>query len=145
MLLLTSLKLSFTLRFQVNQLLLPNHPPTAIRNHEIFFQSVKKINNNIKKSVVTSSFYYLSKRKTTLFEASYFKFSQRFRHGPNSETYKQLILYLASRRYEPVDTSGRAAVKAPERKDLGHFVFFLNSLIRLYGLKNISNFPKRSS
>ena len=41
------------------------------------------------------------------------------------------ILYLASRRYEPVDTSGRAAVKAPEKKDLGHFVDFLNSLIRL--------------
>ena len=46
-------------------------------------------------------------------------------------TYKQHILYLASRRYEPVDTSGRAAVKAPEKKDLGHFVDFLNSLIRL--------------
>ena len=28
------------------------------------------------------------------------------------------------RRYEPVDTSGRAAVKAPEKKDLGHFVDF---------------------
>ena len=45
--------------------------------------------------------------------------------------HKQHILYLASRRYEPVDTSGIAAVKAPEKKDLGHFVDFLNSLIRL--------------
>ena len=79
--------------------------------------------------MVTSSFYYLSKTKTTFFEASYFP--QRFRHGPNFETYKQHILYLASRGYEPVDTSGRAAVKAPEEKDLGHFVDFLNSLIRL--------------
>ena len=34
------------------------------------------------------------------------------------------ILYLALRRYEPVDTSGRAALKAPEKKDLGHFVDF---------------------
>ena len=54
--------------------------------------------------------FFLSKTKTTFFEASYFP--QRFRHGPNFKTYKQHILYLASRRYEPVDTSGREIGRA---------------------------------
>ena len=67
--------------------------------------------------------------KTIFFEASYIL--HRFQHGLNFKTHKQHILYLASRRYESVDTSGRAGVKAPEKKDLGHFVDFVNSLLRL--------------
>ena len=47
--------------------------------------------------------------RITFFEGHFF--SQRFWYGLRFEPYKQHILYLASRWYEPLDTKRRAAVK----------------------------------
>ena len=47
------------------------------------------------------------------------------------------------RRYEPVDTSGRAAVKAPEKKDLGHFVDFFKQFSTFRKIEKYFKFSEK--
>ena len=47
------------------------------------------------------------------------------------------------RRYEPVDTSGRAAVKAPKKKDLGHFVDFFKQFSTFRKIEKYFKFSEK--